>query len=136
MIQGCTNQIKAPEFTPVSGRKSETVQGWWGPVCLTLRRASQPKGDCKVSSTLCIFSFFYLYLYLYRYIDIFLPCQPSVIARTPPPPLPPRAVRGGKGGVWNRPLSSRGPIPDTPLPPRTVLGRPGVGVGGGGAVDR
>lgn len=63
MIQGCTNQIKALEFTPVSGR-SEAVQEWWGPFRLTLRWASQPKGDCKVShhsSQLCVFSALFIF---------------------------------------------------------------------------
>lgn len=63
MIQGCTNQIKAPEFTPVSGR-SEAVQEWWGPFRLTPRWASQPKGDCKVSHhspQLCVFSALFIF---------------------------------------------------------------------------
>lgn len=50
MIQGCTNQIKAPEFTRVWESKGEMVQRCHGPLFLylTLRWASQPKGDCKV----------------------------------------------------------------------------------------
>lgn len=50
MIQGCTNQIKAPEFTHVWESKGEMVQRCHGPLflSLTLQWASQPKGDCKV----------------------------------------------------------------------------------------
>lgn len=42
----------------------EAVQEWWGPFRLTLRWASQPKGDCKVShhsSQLCVFSALFIF---------------------------------------------------------------------------